>query len=156
MGIENNLPYRKSASWCRGACRGAEAHGILALFQTRLSKHRNRMLARGVISSMEVRLHDLSDALDKAACDRLYAYAIEVLRQAAFVDIGEDTNFVWRCYGLIRAIWNKRYESVAKIKTNPSQFIDPVFDPDDFIGGWIRDLDKVKAESLSSYIEVLS
>lgn len=155
MRTGTNRPYKKTASWWSGTCRGAEAHRVLTFFLERLEQRSNRGLGCGTVRSMEDKLPELSAALEKAVCNKLYAYAMDVLRQAAFVDT-DGTNFVLRCYGLIRTIWNKQYESIAKTKTNPRRLANPVFDPDSFVGGWIRDLEKVRAKSLPSYIDILS
>lgn len=157
MPSEIEAEQKKSASWCRDICRGADPHKILDFLSTHLDRYSDDFkLNLRTVRSLDDKLPILSVSLDKAECNRLYALAIETLRKSAFVNISADTHFVWRCYSLIKTVWNKEYKNTVKSRTNTEELIEPIFDPDDFIGGWIRDLDRVTLKSLFSYIQILS
>jgi hypothetical protein len=108
------------------------------------------------VRTLEKKLPTLSEALDDAACDRLYVLAIETLKNAAFVRIGGQTDFVWNCYHLISSVWKKVCGNAATQVPDWGGPDEPALDLDDFLGGWKRDLCRVRPESLSSYVGILS
>jgi hypothetical protein len=156
--IRGLLPYEPSR-WCSNTCPGAESHEILDFFASRFRENTgngNKLTLAGV-EGLDDKLTDLSTALYKASCSKLYAHAIHVSKLSAFLDIENGKNFVERLYGIIQKVWNNGYSQRKVVNTKKNQADDDsMFDPSKLLDGWIRDLPLVKDESLSIYLQILA
>jgi hypothetical protein len=145
--------------WCTNICEGAEAHDILDFFLRRFKENAgNGILSFDGAQGLDIKLAELGTLLHNANCDRLYAYAIHVAKQSAFLNIEDKAyTFVERLHAIIQKVWNDGYNRHhKKDKTGASSNGDDIFDPNAFLEGWVYDLRLVKNELLPIYIQILA
>lgn len=152
MAKNNNVNIPKLTPWFNETCQNSRVHEELKFFNDLFEKH---FREGKTINVKDVNLFDrlslIDEKINHTGCVYLYAYAIEVLKKSAFLQIPEGSTFVRTCYSMITKFWKDNYPKKIISQQQKEDF----FSSDRLLNSWKNDLDGVNSEYLCSYSEIL-